>query len=140
MAGISYGLLSSFLLVFLLRRKFLSNTKNFFSRLISKFRVNYFDVFFLSFCAGVGEEIFFRAAIQPWLGIWLTSLLFIGLHGYLNLKDKPLFIYGVVLFFVSLGFGFLMEYAGLWSAMIAHFLIDVLLLSELKKKSLLQGT
>ncbi|MBK7566807.1 MAG: CPBP family intramembrane metalloprotease [Bacteroidetes bacterium] len=44
---------------------------------------------FLSFCAGVGEELLFRGAIQPWLGIWLTALLFI-FYTDLNPKDKPL--------------------------------------------------
>lgn len=132
-AGLVYGFFSSLVLIFLLKKKNISPAKDFFVFLIQKYEVTVFDIFFISFCAGVGEEIFFRGAIQPWLGIWLTAFVFIALHGYLNPKNKPLFIYGSVLFIISAGFGYLMQYAGLWAAMSAHFLIDVMLLFYLKK-------
>ena len=48
------------------------------------FNFSFQEILFLSFCAGVGEEIVFRGMIQPWLGILTTSFMFIALHGYLS--------------------------------------------------------
>lgn len=132
--GSAYALLSMIILLSLLKRKLLDSTRYFFSDLLKKFRLNYAEIIFLSFCAGVGEELLFRGAIQPWLGIWLTAFIFILLHGYLNPRDKPLFIYGMVLFIISAGFGYLMNYSGLFAAAIAHFWIDVGLMVYLKKE------
>ncbi|MBC8045352.1 MAG: CPBP family intramembrane metalloprotease [Fimbriimonadaceae bacterium] len=132
LCGFAYGIVTSGILVLLLRKRMLKATKVFFSDLMKRFNVSGLDILFLSFCAGVGEELFFRGAIQPWLGIWLTTILFIALHGYLNPKNKPLFIYGIVLLIVCAGFGYLMKYAGIWSAMTAHFIIDVVLMQELR--------
>lgn len=36
--------------------------------------------FYLAFVSGIGEELFFRAALQPWLGLTLTSFIFGLLH------------------------------------------------------------
>lgn len=30
----------------------------------------------VALCSGVGEELLFRGALQPWLGLWLTSVAF----------------------------------------------------------------
>ncbi len=131
--GLLYALISSLILVYFLQKKMLDGTRYFFAKLMKKYTIGIKDIIFLSFCAGVGEEILFRGAIQPWLGIWLTSLLFIFLHGYLNPKDKPLFIYGTVLLIVSAGFGYLMQISGIIAAMTAHFFIDVVLMVYLKR-------
>ncbi len=132
--GLLYGLIASLIVLFLLKRKMLDNARYYFARILKDYRVNNTSVILLSFCAGVGEELFFRGALQFWLGIWLTSFIFILLHGYLNPKDLPLFIYGMILLLVSSGFGYLMAFAGIISAMAAHFLIDVVLISYLKKR------
>ncbi len=134
--GIFYAIISSVILVYLLQKQMLDGTRHFFSGLMKKYSMNIGDILFLSFCAGAGEELLFRAAIQPWLGIWLTSLLFIFLHGYLNPYNKPLFIYGTVLLIVSAGFGYLVQISGIIAAIIAHFLIDVVLMVYLKRISL----
>jgi len=133
--GTLYSIVSSVILVFLLEKRMLDGTRYFFARLIKKYTIGIKDLFFLSFCAGVGEELLFRGAIQPWLGIWLTALLFIFLHGYLNPKDKPMFFYGTVLLIVSGGFGYLMQFSGIIAAITAHFLIDVVLMVYLKRTS-----
>lgn len=133
--GSVYALITLIPLLFLLERKMLDATRYFFADLMQKFTVSRVEIFFLSFCAGVGEELFFRGALQPWLGIWLTSIIFIALHGYLNPKDRPLFIYGTVLLLVSAGFGYLLPYSGIYAAMSAHFWIDVVLMLYLKRNS-----
>jgi hypothetical protein len=134
-AGSIFAGVASLILVLLLQSKYISPAKHFFVRIIQNFNLTIIDILFISFCAGAGEELFFRGAIQPWLGIWLTSLVFILLHGYLHPKNKSLFIYGIVLCIISAGFGYLMEYAGLYAAITAHFFIDVVLLLALKSGS-----
>lgn len=75
-------------------------------------------------CAGVGEEILFRGAIQPHLGIWPTAILFIVLHGYLSFSNLALMLYGVLMVVVSAGLGYLFDNFGIHAAIVAHFLFD----------------
>ncbi len=55
--------------------------------------------FLLALTAGVGEEILFRGALQPVLGIWVTSFLFALAHGNYGLTPATFFVFliGVVL-------------------------------------------
>ncbi len=133
--GLIYGFLAAKLLSILLKHKMFVATKKFFGGMIKKFRINVIDILFVSFCAGVGEELLFRGAIQTWLGIWLSNLLFIALHGYLNPNNKAMFIYGVVLYFASIPFGYFIIHVGFWAAASAHFMVDVVLLMYLKRIS-----
>ena len=89
------------------------------------------DVWFISLCAGVGEEILFRGAIQPWLGIWLTSLVFIAIHGYLNPMSWRISSYGILMTGMIALLGWQCEYFGLLTSISAHMMIDVVLLSKL---------
>lgn len=131
--GTLYAIASAIILLLLLRMKMLSAARSFFGNLIKRFNISLAEIFYLSLCAGIGEEILFRGALQPWLGIWLTALLFIALHGYLNPKNRPLFIYGIVLMIISAGLGYLAQIIGLYSAITAHFWIDVALMLYLKR-------
>jgi uncharacterized protein len=53
----------------------------------------------LAVAAGIGEEVLFRGALQPVLGIWLTSLLFAIIHTQygLSLATVLIFIVGFIL-------------------------------------------
>lgn len=102
---------------------------------LKNLRLNYFDIFFLSFAAGFGEEILFRASIQEFLGIWPTSIIFIAIHGYLDFRKPGIFIFGVYLTFFSAFLGYMYETYGLWSAVAIHFAYDFLLLLSLKRAS-----
>jgi uncharacterized protein len=86
----------------------------------------FINLIFIAAFAGVGEELFFRGIIQrllirgtrnPWLGIIVTALVFSFFHfqfyGFL-----PRFFLGVLL-------GAVYWYSGsLWTAILAHFLYD----------------
>lgn len=85
----------------------------------------------ISICAGVGEELFFRGALQPWLGIPVTAVLFVAIHGYLDPRDKRLFIYGAVLTLGMMVLGWMADVQGLVGPMVAHTLIDIILLERL---------
>ena len=115
----------------LIKSNLLKPVKNHYSELIKSLNLNKMDIIFLSLCAGMGEEIFFRGALQYFLGIWPTSFLFILLHGYINPLNWRLSIYGIVMTFFIVGLSFLYEFAGMITAITAHFTIDVFLLSVL---------
>ena len=108
------------------------------------FNFNFQEILFLSFCAGVGEEIVFRGMIQPWLGVLTTSFMFIALHGYLSFSSWPKVIFGLILFAVGTVLGILGAYVGLLAAIVAHILYDIIAFQriqaeyeELKKKSII---
>lgn len=95
---------------------------------ISKMNFSNFDRIQLSFFAGAGEELLFRGAIQPLLGIWITSLIFVGLHGYFKFKSTGHIAFGVMMFALSVGLGYIYEEAGLIAAMAAHAVYDIIML------------
>ncbi|NQY66403.1 MAG: CPBP family intramembrane metalloprotease [Flavobacteriales bacterium] len=129
--GLSYGLVTSIVAWQIIQINYLNDVRTFFSNLIQQFNLSIPEILFISFCAGFGEEILFRAEVQPLLGIWLTSIIFIAIHGYLNPKNKPLCVYGIYTCFVIAGIGYLYQSYGLISAIAAHFMIDVILLYQL---------
>src|SRR5215218_1624650 len=90
----------------------------------------FLNLIFISLFAGVGEELFFRGVLQrlfikltrsPLIGILITAILFSGFHlqffGFL-----PRLFLGILL-------GALYWYSGsLWTAILAHFLYDALII------------
>lgn len=106
-------------------------------RLLRSLNLNWFDIIFMSLCAGIGEEILFRAGIQTWLGPWWTSILFIALHGYIHPLSWRKSVYGLILLPFILLISFAYETYGLWFCVAAHFSYDLLLFSLIlnKKKS-----
>lgn len=85
----------------------------------------------VSLCAGVGEEVFFRGAIQHWLGVVWTAIAFVALHGYLDPRSWRMSLYGVLLTGAMVLLGWQANVYGLLGPMIAHTLIDVVLLARL---------
>lgn len=102
--------------------------------MILSLKLNFWDKVFLSFCAGFGEEILFRAGMQHWCGIWITSVIFIAIHGYLNPKKPKLAMYGLFLipFIVSLGFALIP--LGIWFCIAAHMSYDLILFLMIKEE------
>ena len=72
--------------------------------------------FALSLSAAVGEEILFRGAIQPILGLFWTSLLFALVHVQYSLTPAT-----VIIFVVALGLGLLRQRQSTSASIIAHF-------------------
>jgi hypothetical protein len=108
-------------------------------RILTNLPLTYSDGIFLSACAGIGEELLFRAGIQPLLGPWITSVVFVALHGYLNPWNWKFSMYGLIVlpFIVIISFGFV--HFGLWFSIAAHFAYDAVLFVIMikEKKSLL---
>ena len=97
------------------------------TRLLKKLNLNWADVIFVSFCAGFGEEILFRASIQTWFGPWITTLIFIAIHGYFSIKSAKKNLIGILLIPFILIISFAYETFGLWFCVAAHFSYDLLM-------------
>lgn len=130
--GLLFGANASVIAILMVHSKWFKESRVFFAELIQKIEPSYLHVIFYSFCAGVGEEILFRGAIQPHLGIWLTAILFIFLHGYLNPFNRAIMLYGLFMVIISAGLGYLFAIYGIYAAMSAHFIFDVAMFSYLK--------
>lgn len=130
--GVVYGYVSTQIMLLLIRRKVMDSTRHLFGNLMRRFQMRWIDIIIISLCAGIGEEILFRGAIQLWLGVWITAVIFVALHGYLDPRSKPIFTYGLFMVAVSAGFGYLTNEVGLWTAATAHTVIDILLMGYLR--------
>jgi uncharacterized protein len=129
--GLTFGLLSAFIAIYIIDKEFFSREKQYYQEKISQLNLKNPGIVFISICAGIGEEIFFRAALQPFLGIWVTSIFFVAVPGYLNPFNWVISVYGIFMTFVIAGFGYLMESFGLITVITAHAIFDLVLLKKL---------
>lgn len=132
-AGITAGLVSSAIAIGIISRPFFHPELRYYSNLITGWKLTLADMIFLSICAGFAEELFFRAGIQPLLGIWWTALIFVFIHGYLNPNKWRISIYGAVLVGIIAGFGYLYEWIGILTPMVAHAILDLALFHYLSR-------
>ena len=82
----------------------------------------------ISIAAAIGEELLFRAALQPFLGVWIVSLLFLVTHVpvYRFRKlDKATLAQAAGIFACSVVLGLVYQYVGLVAAIMVHLWIDV---------------
>ena len=133
--GLVAGIGASTIAVGIISRKFFDQERSFYDRLISRWNLTYGGMVFVSLCAGIGDELFFRGGVQPLIGIWWTSILFVLLHGYLNPRNWRISLYGGVMVCIIAGFGYLFRFVGLFSAMIAHSVLDIMLFGYMSRKS-----
>ncbi len=127
MFGSIFGLTYALLAQFLLKADMFKTIPLPIDKMIRSLKLNLWDAFFLSICAGIGEELLFRSGIQYFLGIWITSFLFVAVHGYFSLKKPKMSLYGIIVlpFILGLSFGF--EKYGLWFSIFAHAVYDFVL-------------
>jgi membrane protease YdiL (CAAX protease family) len=79
--------------------------------------------------AGVWEETLFRAALQPVIGIWWTSLIFVLCHtgtGQFWKMNWKKAVYAAGVFAASVMLGLIFENIGLLAAITTHAAIDVI--------------
>jgi len=131
--GIATGLFTGWLAWQLIRQPFMDPVRHKYGDTLGAFKLNRLQIVYISLCAGIGEEILFRGIIQPHIGIWLTSILFVAIHGYLNPMNGRLFIYGIYMTLIIVVIGYFAETIGLYSAMAAHTVIDIILLHHMTK-------
>lgn len=94
--------------------------------------LNVFQIIYLAVISAAGEEWFFRAGIQPYLGIFPASIIFGLLHlgpgGRVSLWTLWAVIAGILL-------GWMFEGTGsLWPCLVAHCVINLIGLSRLRRQ------
>lgn len=129
--GSIYGFLAYIAILPFIKTDFLGDLSESVELFASRMTIE--QIIFISFAAGVGEELLFRVALQHFWGIWFVAFLFVLIHGYLSLKDFKVFLYGLMMVFISAGFGYMANQYGILSSITAHFWIDFLILFFIKK-------
>jgi membrane protease YdiL (CAAX protease family) len=82
------------------------------------------EILTLALASAIGEELLFRGALQPWIGIWLQAAVFALLHIGPGLRFLP---WTVSAFGLGIGFGYMVEWTGdLGGPIAAHFVINYL--------------
>jgi membrane protease YdiL (CAAX protease family) len=82
------------------------------------------DILVLALASSVGEELFFRGALVPWIGVWAGAAIFAVVHVGPGLRYLP---WTATAFIVGLGLGFLfLEMGDLGGPIAAHFTINYL--------------
>lgn len=82
----------------------------------------------IALCAAIGEELLFRAALQPLLGLWVASLVFLVVHTpvyQFRRLDRATLAQVVGVFGAGLVLGLVYQYVGLLAAMLVHAWIDI---------------
>lgn len=129
--GIAIGIILGLIAWWWINRPALNHIKLKYGVLVYQFKLSTWQIFFISLCAGVGEEFLFRGVIQPYWGITVTAVFFVAIHGYLDPRDKHMLTYGILMTFLIGILGIMKQQLGLISAMAAHFAIDVVLFHHL---------
>lgn len=90
-----------------------------------------FTALIIAFCAGFGEELFFRGLVLNELGIILSSVLFALIHFGFAVRYYliPVLIYVAIGFY----FAFLATEFGLWTAIFTHVFYDFVVLVVMGK-------
>jgi len=133
LVGAVVGMLAGVAAWWWIQQDFMRAVRTKYVHLFQSFRLRMSDIIIISLSAGIGEELFFRGAIQPYLGVVWTALLFVALHGYLNPKDWRMASYGVLMTLIIIALGYMTEVIGIVSAMMAHVMIDLWLLIKLMR-------
>lgn len=82
------------------------------------------EIFILALASAVGEELLFRGALQPWMGLWPQAVLFALLHIGPGRRFAP---WTASAFVLGVGFGYMFEWTGdLGGPIVAHFTINYL--------------
>ena len=129
--GLMFGYVYGFLSILLTQAPYFNELNGRMERFLGSLKLTFIQGLFLSLCAGFGEELFFRGALQPYLGVWITSILFVAIHGYLNPMNWRKSLYGLIVlpFIVLLSLGF--EFFGLGFAISVHTSYDAVLFTYL---------
>jgi uncharacterized protein len=82
------------------------------------------EIMILALASSIGEEVLFRGALLPWLGVWLQAIVFALLHVGPGKRFLPWTVSALVL---GVAFGWLAQWTGnLGAPIAAHFAINFL--------------
>ncbi|MFC2035085.1 CPBP family intramembrane glutamic endopeptidase [Chloroflexota bacterium] len=118
------GIVSGFLIAHLIRLPVFQESYNKVLTLILGSRLGVFDYFIIALMSGVFEEILFRGVLQPMWGIWITSIVFVLVHGYFNPFNRKTIPSALLVMCITLALGGIYIYYGLIPAIAFHFGLD----------------
>lgn len=131
--GLLLGITIAFLVILLLlKAPFFARLRDFIREILGQIRPTGFDMILVAVLAGFGEELFFRATLQPILGLWPTSLIFALAHTGISFRPAKM-AFAFFVFAMGLLLGTLYERSGLVAAMIVHAVYDLVFLLAVKK-------
>lgn len=133
--GAITGFVAGWMAWIMIRSKYMDPVRDKYSDIIGAFKLRPAHIIYVSLCAGIGEEILFRGVIQQYLGIWITAIFFVAIHGYLDPRNPKLMVYGVFMTLIIALIGWQSEKFGLTTAMLAHTVIDIVLLHQMSKQT-----
>lgn len=82
------------------------------------------EIAILAVASAVGEELMFRGALQPWIGIWPQAIIFALLHVGPGVRFLP---WTASAFVLGIAFGYMFAWTGdLGGPIVAHFTINYL--------------
>ncbi len=82
------------------------------------------EIIILALASSIGEELLFRGAMQPWLGLWPQAIIFAALHVGPSVRFLP---WTASAFVLGLVFGLVYDWTGdLGAPIVAHFTINYL--------------
>ena len=128
-AGAAVGLLSSGL--FLVARRYLPLFRGLESRLAALVGpLTDMEILGIAMASAIGEELFFRGAMQDAWGPWWSAIVFGLLH-----SGPGLLLWGMVAFALGLLFSFMIENGlGLLSVTVAHAVINHISLGRMVRE------
>jgi len=132
---LSLGIVFGLFVIWLTELPYFDKPLSRYRNLLSHLKINRFYAYFLSFCAGFGEEVFFRGALQPLIGIWITAVFFVAIHGYFSLKNHALNLFAIALTLFIVVLGWAAKEFTIWHAIAGHFSYDLVLLHYHRKTS-----
>jgi len=107
------------------------------SRLLGRADLRGLNPLWFSLCAGVGEEALFRGALQPLLGLGVSSLVFTAAHfqtgGFRSMNPMKA-VYAMLVFLASLALGTIYARLGLLAAVVTHAVVDIVCLTALRNR------
>ncbi len=85
------------------------------------------DMIILAAASSIGEELLFRGALLPWIGVWAQALLFAALHVAPGKRFVAFLPWTASAFVFGVGLGYVAEATGnLGAPIVAHFTINLL--------------
>ena len=130
---LSAGIIFGMLMIWMTELSYFEEALSKYTSLLSQFKISRLQVVFLSICAGFGEEVFFRGALQPLFGIILTAIVFVAIHGYYSYKSFKVNVFAICLTAFILLLGWSAREYSLWHAIAGHFSYVLVLLAYYRK-------
>jgi len=127
--GITFGLaisVPSMVVVFFV--PLFSSLRRQLLELMSRLDLDALNPLWIGLSAGIGEELLFRGALQPIVGIWWASFIFTLAHfrsGQFHSMNWQKLIYAASVFIAGLFLGYVFLEIGLIAAMVTHAVVDV---------------